>query len=70
MAAGPWIVEVPFLDLTESFSIRIKKVVALHLDRTSTRDDPLIVARHGKLPPRRHEELPPQWIAEERANER
>ncbi|RWA70945.1 MAG: hypothetical protein EOQ70_21085 [Mesorhizobium sp.] len=28
------------------------------------------VARHGKLPPRRHEELPPQWIAEERANER
>ncbi|TIS09640.1 MAG: hypothetical protein E5X09_15805 [Mesorhizobium sp.] len=31
---------------------------------------PLIVARHGKLPPRRHEELPPQWIAEERANER
>ncbi|TIR65732.1 MAG: hypothetical protein E5X15_30695, partial [Mesorhizobium sp.] len=29
-----------------------------------------VVARHGKLPPRRHEELPPQWIAEERANER
>ena len=29
-----------------------------------------IVARHGKLPPRRHEELPPPWIAEERANER
>src|SRR5579884_2755081 len=28
------------------------------------------VARHGKLPPRRHEELPPPWIAEERANER
>ncbi|TIO84147.1 MAG: hypothetical protein E5X74_17975 [Mesorhizobium sp.] len=28
------------------------------------------VARHGKLPPRRHEELPPQWIAEGRANER
>ena len=30
----------------------------------------LTVARHGKLPPRRHEELPPPWIAEERANER
>jgi hypothetical protein len=29
-----------------------------------------LVARHGKLPPRRHEELPPPWIAEERANER
>ncbi|RXH12460.1 hypothetical protein EAS54_26285 [Bradyrhizobium guangzhouense] len=28
------------------------------------------VARHGKLPPRRHEELPPPWIAEERVNER
>src|ERR1700684_877782 len=28
------------------------------------------VARHGKLPPQRHEELPPPWIAEERANER
>src|SRR5579883_1159 len=28
------------------------------------------VARHGKLPPRRHEELPPPWITEERANER
>jgi transposase len=28
------------------------------------------VARHGKVPPRRHEELPPLWIAEERANER
>jgi hypothetical protein len=27
------------------------------------------VARHGKLPPRRHEELPPPWIAEERAHE-
>ncbi|MYV88521.1 hypothetical protein GTH44_43140 [Bradyrhizobium japonicum] len=27
-------------------------------------------ARHRKLPPRRHEELPPPWIAEERANER
>jgi hypothetical protein len=23
----------------------------------------LTVARHGKLPPRRHEELPPPWIA-------
>jgi hypothetical protein len=31
---------------------------------------PTIVARHGKLPPRRHEELPPPWITEERANER
>ena len=28
------------------------------------------VARHVKLPPRRHEELPPPWITEERANER
>jgi len=28
------------------------------------------VARHGKLPPRRHEELPPPWLAEERANAR
>src|SRR3954454_6406737 len=28
------------------------------------------VARHGKLSPRRHEELPPPWLAEERANER
>jgi hypothetical protein len=28
------------------------------------------VARHGKLPPRRHEELSPPWLAEERANER
>ncbi len=28
------------------------------------------VARHGKLPPRRHEELPAPSIAEERANER
>lgn len=27
------------------------------------------VARHGKLPPQRHEELPPPQIAEERANE-
>ena len=27
------------------------------------------VARHGKLPPQRHEELPPPRIAEERANE-
>lgn len=24
-------------------------------------DSPLRVARHGKLPPRRHEELPPPW---------
>ena len=29
-----------------------------------------IVARHGKLPPRRQEELPPPWLAEERANDR
>jgi Sulfatase-modifying factor enzyme 1 len=29
----------------------------------------LTVARHGKLPPRRQEELPPLWLAEERANE-
>ncbi|MER9600365.1 FAD-dependent oxidoreductase [Mesorhizobium sp. M0244] len=42
LAAGPWIVEAPFLELTEAFSIRIKKVVALHLDRTSTLDDALI----------------------------
>jgi hypothetical protein len=28
------------------------------------------VARHGKLPPRRHEELPPPWKTEERADER
>src|ERR1700722_6678318 len=28
------------------------------------------VARHGKLPPRRHEELPPPWLAEERAHAR
>src|SRR2546421_1924413 len=28
------------------------------------------VARHGKLPPRRHEELPPPWLAEEKAHER
>ena len=27
------------------------------------------VARHGKLPPRRHEELPPPRIAGERVNE-
>jgi IS5 family transposase len=27
------------------------------------------VARHGKLPPQRHEELPPPRIAEERVNE-
>lgn len=29
----------------------------------------LTVARHGKLPPQRHEELPPPRIAEERVNE-
>ncbi|MGY3487747.1 hypothetical protein ACVW1C_005630 [Bradyrhizobium sp. USDA 4011] len=28
-----------------------------------------VVARHGKLPPQRHEELPPPRIAEERVNE-
>jgi hypothetical protein len=28
------------------------------------------VARHGKLPPLRHEELPPPWTTEEKANER
>src|SRR3974390_750075 len=28
------------------------------------------VRRQGTLPPRRHEELPPPWITEERANER
>ena len=28
------------------------------------------VARHGKLPPQRHEELPPPRIAEERVNKR
>jgi hypothetical protein len=37
---------------------------------SGSQGDARIVARHGKLPPRRHEELPPPWIAEERANER
>ena len=30
---------------------------------------PLHVKRHPELPPLRHEELPPPWITEERANE-
>ncbi|MER8690812.1 hypothetical protein NKH39_30140 [Mesorhizobium sp. M1136] len=42
LAAGPWIIQPPFRELTKTFSIRIKKVLALHLDRTSTLDDPLI----------------------------
>ncbi|WP_192250925.1 FAD-dependent oxidoreductase [Mesorhizobium caraganae] len=42
LAGGPWIVQPPFRELAETLSIRIKKVVALHLDRTSTPDDPLI----------------------------
>ncbi|MFD2345820.1 FAD-dependent oxidoreductase [Sinorhizobium terangae] len=42
LAVGPWIVQPPFRELSETFSIRIKKVVALHLERTSTLNDPLI----------------------------
>src|SRR3974377_1618125 len=37
---------------------------------TSTGRSRRFVARHGELPPRRHEELPLLGITEERANER
>ena len=43
-------------------------LVALRTTKISAMNPPS-VARHGKLPPRRHEELPPPRIAEERVNE-
>jgi alpha,alpha-trehalase len=45
-------------------------VAVLGLRNYGKRNLAQTVARHGKLPPRRHEELPPPWITEERGNER
>jgi hypothetical protein len=51
----------------------VRKCLGQHeiatIQATRIDSDTYAVARHGKLPPQRHEELPPPRIAEERVNE-
>ncbi|MDE5461542.1 hypothetical protein GWG67_12780 [Bradyrhizobium sp. CSS354] len=48
---------------------RQRKKIRPGNDKVKWERSPNRVARHGKLPPQRHEELPPPRIAEERVNE-
>ncbi|MGY4311260.1 hypothetical protein ACVWW1_000563 [Bradyrhizobium sp. JR3.5] len=49
--------------------IYIEKINRPMIDEDKATPAEYCVARHGKLPPQRHEELPPPRIAEERVNE-